>query len=137
MYNCVNSALPSVFSDYFSYNCDYHNQNSRSILNVHIFAVCKSYIASSPFIIVNTGPCLWNLLSYYLKSVIEPLPLKFKTVFWRFVFNPLDAGRRLTDFSQTSYAAGSRLTYKTVNQRSGSQSVNRQNAANPLRLIGG
>ena len=34
--------------------------------------------------------------------------------------NPLDAGRRLTDFSQTSYAAGSRLTYKTVNQRSGS-----------------
>ena len=36
------------------------------------------------------------------------------------IFNPLDAGRRLTDFSQTSYAAGSRLTYKTVNQRSGS-----------------
>ena len=35
-------------------------------------------------------------------------------------FNPLDAGRRLTDFSQTSYVAGSRLTYKTVNQRSGS-----------------
>ena len=35
-------------------------------------------------------------------------------------FNPLDARRRLTDFSQTSYAAGSRLTYKTVNQRSGS-----------------
>ena len=34
--------------------------------------------------------------------------------------NPLDARRRLTDFSQTSYAAGSRLTYKTVNQRSGS-----------------
>ena len=34
--------------------------------------------------------------------------------------NPLDAGRRLTDFSQTSYAAGSRLTYCTVNQRSGS-----------------
>ena len=34
--------------------------------------------------------------------------------------NPLDAGRWLTDFSQTSYAAGSRLTYKTVNQRSGS-----------------
>ena len=25
--------------------------------------------------------------------------------------NPLDAWRRLTDFSQTSYAAGSRLTY--------------------------
>ena len=36
------------------------------------------------------------------------------------LINPLDAGRRLTDFSQTSYAAGSRLTYKTVNQRSGS-----------------
>ena len=36
------------------------------------------------------------------------------------VFNPLDARRRLTDISQTSYAAGSRLTYKTVNQRSGS-----------------
>ena len=28
-----------------------------------------------------------------------------------FDVNPLDAGRRLTDFSQTSYAAGSRLTY--------------------------
>ena len=26
-------------------------------------------------------------------------------------FNLLDAGRRLTDFSQISYAAGSRLTY--------------------------
>ena len=36
------------------------------------------------------------------------------------VFNPLNAGRRLTDFSQTSYAAGGRLTYCTVNQRSGS-----------------
>ena len=53
------------------------------------------------------------------------------------VVNPLDARRRLTDISQTSYAAGSRLTYKTVNQRSGSSSVNRQNAANPLQLIGG
>ena len=34
--------------------------------------------------------------------------------------NPLDARRRLTDISQTSYAAGRRLTYKTVNQCSGS-----------------
>ena len=45
--------------------------------------------------------------------------IKFKASV-KCTFNPLDAGRRLTDFSQTSYAAGSRLTYKTVNQRSGS-----------------
>ena len=34
-------------------------------------------------------------------------------------FNPLDAGRRLTDFAQTSYAAGSLLTDCTVYERSG------------------
>ena len=39
---------------------------------------------------------------------------------YRTNLNPLDARRRLTDISQTSYAAGSRLTYKTVNQCSGS-----------------
>ena len=35
------------------------------------------------------------------------------------VVNPLDAGRRLTDFAQTSYAAGSLLTDCTVYERSG------------------
>ena len=33
--------------------------------------------------------------------------------------NPLDAGRRLTDFAQTSYAAGSLLTDYTVYEHSG------------------
>ena len=33
--------------------------------------------------------------------------------------NPLDAGSRLTDFAQTSYAAGSLLTDCTVYERSG------------------
>ena len=40
------------------------------------------------------GPMEWNAL-----------PAELRTI------NPLDAGRWLTDFSQTSYAAGSRLTY--------------------------
>ena len=34
-------------------------------------------------------------------------------------FNPLDAGRRSTDFAQTPYAAGSLLTDGTVYERSG------------------
>ena len=33
--------------------------------------------------------------------------------------NPLDAGRRSTDFAQTPYAAGSLLTDGTVYERSG------------------
>ena len=33
--------------------------------------------------------------------------------------NPLDAGRRSTDFAQTPYAAGSLLTDVTVYERSG------------------
>ena len=35
------------------------------------------------------------------------------------VINPLDAGSRLTDFAQSSNAAGSLLTDRTVYERSG------------------
>ena len=35
------------------------------------------------------------------------------------LFNPLDAGRRSTDFAQTPYTAGSLLTDGTVYERSG------------------
>ena len=35
------------------------------------------------------------------------------------LINPLDVGRQLTDFAQTSYAAGSLLTDCTVYERSG------------------
>ena len=60
-----------------------------------------------------------------LDTALQLIMAQYRLKLFTFLFsnshlNPLDAGRRLTDFSQTSYAAGSRLTYKTVNQRSGS-----------------
>ena len=52
MYEYVNSALPSVFSDIFSYNYDCRNINTRSSLNFHI--LCSKQVLHI-FGIGNTG----------------------------------------------------------------------------------
>ena len=57
MYKCVNSELPPVFSDYFSYDYECHNHNTLSSLNLHILP-SKQVLYS--FSIVNTGPKLRN-----------------------------------------------------------------------------
>ena len=62
--------------------------------------------------------CKTNKIKNNCSRVVAHRPIT--VVSFKFNLNPLDARRRLTDFSQTSYAAGSRLTYKTVNQCSGS-----------------
>ena len=65
MYKYVNSAVQLLLSDYLRYIYDCHNHNTGSTLTVHIL---RSKQVLHSFSIVNTGPRLWNLLSYNLQG---------------------------------------------------------------------
>ena len=77
MYKYLSSDLQTVFSDYFGYNYDCRNHNTRSSLNFSI--LCSKQVLYS-FSISNTGSRLWNLLSYEVKSARSLAEFKTKDI---------------------------------------------------------
>ena len=74
------------------------------------------------------GSDLWAafIVFVHMLAGVEPWTVRFRNahalhyvVSHILSVNPLDAGRRLTDFAQTSYAPGSLLTDCTVYERFG------------------